>query len=33
VPGLIPLPWRRLSVAAADALMERARHRQDELGN
>ncbi len=35
VPGLIPLPWKRLSPAEADALMEpsmkRSGHRQDEL--
>ena len=26
VPGLLPLPWKRLSVAEADALMQGARH-------
>ncbi|MEW6163508.1 MAG: hypothetical protein AB1642_00455 [Pseudomonadota bacterium] len=35
VPGLIPLPWKRLTPAEADALMQRsvqrARHRQHEL--
>lgn len=31
VPGLLPLPWKRLSAAEAEALMQRARHRQHEL--
>lgn len=35
VPGLLPLPWKQLSPAEADALMqssmERSGHRQDEL--
>lgn len=31
VPGLIPRPWRRLTAAEAEALMQRARHRQHEL--
>lgn len=35
VAGLIPLPWKRLSVAEANALMKRSvkstRHRQNEL--
>ncbi|MDP1524467.1 MAG: hypothetical protein Q8M20_01530 [Rhodocyclaceae bacterium] len=35
VPGLIPLPWKRLSPAEADALMQRSMessgHRQNEL--
>ncbi|MDP1653765.1 MAG: hypothetical protein Q8L56_13690 [Rhodocyclaceae bacterium] len=31
VPGLIPLPWKRLSAAEADELMQSARHRQHEL--
>lgn len=31
VPGLLPLPWKRLSAAEAEVLMQRARHRQHEL--
>ncbi len=31
VPGLIPLPWKRLSAAEAEALMQGSRHRQHEL--
>lgn len=31
VPGLIPLPWKRLSAAEAEDLMQGARHRQHEL--
>lgn len=31
VPGLIPLPWKNLSAAEADLLMQGARHRQHEL--
>lgn len=31
VPGLMPLPWKRLSVAEEKELMEGARHRQHEL--
>lgn len=31
VPGLIPLPWKRLSVDEAEALVKSARHRQNEL--
>jgi protein-S-isoprenylcysteine O-methyltransferase Ste14 len=27
VPGLVPLPWKRLSAATAEELMQRARHR------
>lgn len=26
VPGLVPLPWKRLSVTEAEGLMQRARH-------
>lgn len=31
VPGLLPLPWKRLSTIEAEALVQGARHRQDEL--
>ncbi|MFN4148012.1 MAG: methyltransferase family protein [Rhodocyclaceae bacterium] len=31
VPGLLPLPWKRLSAAEAKTLMECARHRQHEF--
>jgi protein-S-isoprenylcysteine O-methyltransferase Ste14 len=31
VPGLIPLPWKRLSTAEAEALMQGSGHRQHEL--
>jgi len=31
VPGLIPLPWKRLTAAEAEALMQGSRHRQHEL--
>lgn len=31
VPGLIPLPWKRLSVAEAEGLMKSSGHRQHEL--
>lgn len=31
VPGLLPLPWQWLSAREAEALVQRARHRQDEL--
>lgn len=35
VPGLIPLPWKRLTTAEAESLVRRSvkgsRHRQDEL--
>lgn len=31
VPGLIPLPWQWISAQEAEALMQRTRHRQDEL--
>ncbi len=31
VPGLIPLPWKRLSAAEAETLMQGSRHRQHEL--
>ena len=31
VPGLVPLPWKRLSAAEATSLMECTGHRQHEL--
>jgi len=31
VPGLLPLPWQWLTAREAEALVQRARHRQDEL--
>lgn len=31
VPGLIPLPWKRLSVDEAEALVQCSGHRQNEL--
>jgi protein-S-isoprenylcysteine O-methyltransferase Ste14 len=31
VPGLVPLPWKRLSTTEADALVQSAGHRQHEL--
>jgi protein-S-isoprenylcysteine O-methyltransferase Ste14 len=31
VPGLIPLPWKRLTVAEAEELMQGAGHRQHKL--
>lgn len=31
VPGLVPLPWNRLTATEADALMQSTRHRQHEF--
>jgi protein-S-isoprenylcysteine O-methyltransferase Ste14 len=31
VPGLVPLPWKRLTAAEAETLMQGSRHRQHEL--